>query len=86
MKGVICYLLINKIPKLPRLAIESALQNTSADVYIGYLNSSDFSELPVSPRIHFIDLGIIAKNGNVTTESKSPRREYPSRFVQRILS
>ena len=69
MKGVICYLLINKIPKLPRLAIESALQNTSADIYVGYLNRSDFSELPVSPRIHFIDLTAQAVEKNLMPES-----------------
>jgi hypothetical protein len=56
MNGVICYLLINKIPKLPRLAIESALQNTDSDIYVGYLNKSDLSDLPINSRIHFIEL------------------------------
>jgi hypothetical protein len=56
MKSVICYLLINKIPKLPKLALESALQNTKADIYVGYLNIADLSELPTNERIHFIDL------------------------------
>lgn len=69
MKGVICYLLINKIPKLPRLAIESALQNTSVEIYVGYLNRSDLSELPVSPRIHFIDLNVQAVEKNLMPES-----------------
>lgn len=69
MKGVICYLLINKIPKLPRLAIESALQNTSADIYVGYLNRSDLSELPVSPRINYIDLTVQAVKKNLMPES-----------------
>ena len=56
MKGVICYLLINKVPKLPRLAIESSLQNTEAEIYIGYLDHSDLSDLPINTRIHSIDL------------------------------
>jgi hypothetical protein len=69
MKGVICYLLINKIPKLPRLAIESALQNTGAEIYVGYLNRSDLSDLPVNPRIHFIDLNEQAIEKNLLPES-----------------
>lgn len=69
MKGVICYLLINKIPKLPRLAIESALQNTTVDIYVGYINRSDLSELPVSPRLHFIDLTSQAVEKNLMSES-----------------
>jgi hypothetical protein len=69
MKGVICYLLINKIPKLPRLAIESALQNTSAEIYIGYLNRSDLSDVPRNPRINFIDLNEIALQKNLVPET-----------------
>ena len=69
MKGVICYLLINKIPKLPRLAIESALQNTSAEIYVGYLNRSDLSDLPVNPRIRFIDLNVQAVEKNLMPAS-----------------
>lgn len=69
MKGVICYLLINKIPKLPKLAIESALQNTGAEIYVGYLNCSDLSDLPVNPRIHFIDLNEQALDKNLMPES-----------------
>jgi hypothetical protein len=56
MKSVICYLLINRIPKLPKLALESALQNTEADIYVGYLKNSDLCDLPVNERIHFINL------------------------------
>ena len=56
MNGVICYLVINKIPNLPRIAISSALANTTCDIYVGYLNREDLSDLPDSPRIHFIDL------------------------------
>lgn len=69
MKGVICYLLINRIPKLPKLAIESALQNTSAEIYVGFLNRTDLSELPVNPRIHFIDLNVQAVEKNLRPES-----------------
>jgi hypothetical protein len=69
MNGVICYLLINRIPKLPTLAIESALQNTDADIYVGYLNRSDLSELPVNPRIHLVDLKSQALKKNLVPKS-----------------
>ena len=65
MNGVICYLLINKIPKLPSLAIESALQNTDSDIYVGYLNRSDLSDLPKDPRVHFIKLNEQALKKNL---------------------
>jgi len=69
MNGVICYLLINRIPKLPKLAIESALQKTNADIYVGYLNRSDLSELPTNPRIHLIDLKSQALNKNLVPKT-----------------
>ena len=71
MKGVICYLLINKIPKLPRLAIESALKNTGSEIYVGYLNGSDLTDLPVSPRMHFVDLNEQAIEKNLLPETSS---------------
>lgn len=69
MNSAICYLLINKIPKLPKLAIESALQNTQAEIYIGYLNNSDLSDLPKSERIHYIDLSVQAFQKNLVPET-----------------
>lgn len=56
MRNVICYLIVNQISNLPKLAITSALKNTSSEIYIGYLNKKDLEELPVSARLHFIDL------------------------------
>lgn len=70
MKSVICYLLINKIPKLPKLAIQSALHNTQADIYVGYLNRSDLSDLPTNERIHFIDLSDQAFQKNLIPETR----------------
>jgi hypothetical protein len=69
MKGVICYLLVNKIPKIPRLAIESALQNTESEIYVGYLNYTDISDLPINPRINFIDLHEQAVRKNIIPET-----------------
>ena len=56
MNGVLCYLAVNKIPNLPRIAISNALAHTSSDIYIGYLNLDDLNDLPNSPRLHFVDL------------------------------
>ena len=69
MKSVICYLLINRIPNLPKLALESALQNTRAEIFVGYLDRSDLSDLPISERIHFIDLSDQAFQKNLVPET-----------------
>ena len=69
MSGVICYLLINKIPKLPKLAIESALKNTQSDIFIGYLKESDLFDLPKNSRIHFVDLNVPALHKNLMPDS-----------------
>jgi len=56
LKSVICYLIVNRIPNLPKLAIRSALENSDSDIYVGYLNESDLDDLPRSNRLHFINL------------------------------
>lgn len=60
MKSVICYLIVNQIASLPRLAISSALKNTENEVYVGYLNKDDLVDLPDNQRLHFIDLSSAA--------------------------
>ena len=62
MKHAICFLVINRIPVLPKIAIESALDRTDCEIYIGYLNLSDIEDLPVSNRINFVDLSNQAAN------------------------
>jgi len=69
MNGVICYLLINKIPKLPKLAIESALKNTESNIFVGYLKESDLFDLPKNSRIHFVDLNVPALQKNLMPET-----------------
>lgn len=54
--GAICFLVINKISELPKVAIRSALESSSLDIYIGYTNSEDIKELLLSERIHPVDL------------------------------
>jgi hypothetical protein len=69
MSGVLCYLVINKIPNLPRIAIASALANTSSDIYIGYLNLEDLTDLPKDPRLHFVDLSDAATSRGLRNNS-----------------
>ena len=69
MNGVICYLIINKIPNLPLLAVSSALKNTISDIYIGFIHSSDLEDLPTSDRLHFVNLSSHAKKLGLSNAS-----------------
>ena len=55
-QGAICFLVVNKIFELPKVAISSALESSSLDIYIGYTNIADIEELLFSERIHPVDL------------------------------
>ena len=50
----ICLLIINKVPALPRLAIESILECTQNTIFIGFMNPSDIQDIPESPRLNKI--------------------------------
>ena len=50
----ICLLVINKVPALPRLAIESILECTQNTIFIGFMNPSDIQDIPESPRLNKI--------------------------------
>lgn len=54
--GAICFLVVNKISELPKVAIRSALDSSSLDIYIGYTNIEDIKELLLSDRVHLVDL------------------------------
>jgi hypothetical protein len=41
---------------MPELSIRSILKSSSNDIYVGYLNLDDLSDLPDHPRIKLIDL------------------------------
>jgi hypothetical protein len=56
MKSVVTLLVINKIAELPQVAIRSVLNNSNADVIVGYLNNEDIYSLPKSPRITYLRL------------------------------
>ena len=52
----ICFLIINRIEELPRVAIQSALNQTTAHIYVGYINDLDITEIPKDKRIKFVQL------------------------------
>lgn len=55
-KSAVCFLVINSIPELPKLAITSCLNVTKCPIIIGYLNEEDLLELPGDPRIIYMKL------------------------------
>ena len=55
-KTAICLLIINKVPVLPRVAIESILRCTTNSIFIGFMNTSDVEHIPENPRINKIQL------------------------------
>jgi len=55
-QGAICFLVINRISELPKVAIRSALETSLLDIYIGYTNIEDVKELLLGDRIHLVDL------------------------------
>lgn len=65
MTGAICFLVINKIEELPRVAIKSALKNSSLPVLVGYIAEEDIKSLRDLP-VDFVELKDIEtpiKNG-----------------------
>lgn len=53
----VIFLVINQIQDLPELAINSVLQNSDSQIFIGTVRDQDRNSLPRNDRITFIDLG-----------------------------
>ena len=73
----VVFLVINHIPDLPELAINSVLRNSDSHIYIGTVREMDRGSLPKSTRISYIDLnqdaialGITTDNGQYETFEK----------------
>lgn len=54
--GAICLLVVNKIPEMPRISIESILSSTDSPVFLGYIAKEDVREFENNPRIKLLDL------------------------------
>ncbi len=52
----IVFLVINRIEKLPTLAINSVLDNSDSPIFIGTVRDIDREGLPVNDRISYVDL------------------------------
>ena len=57
MNLAICFLVINEIEELPKLAIRSVMAQTNYPLYVGYFRESDISDLPKSNQVHYIKMG-----------------------------
>ena len=67
----IVFLVINQIPDLPVLAINSVLQNSNSSIYIGTIRDVDRENLPKNSRISFIDLSSDASALGISTNKGS---------------
>lgn len=56
---------------MPKIALDSILKSTSETILIGYTNEADVVDLPTSPRINYVDLGVLQ-----SIEGIEPSTEY----------
>jgi hypothetical protein len=56
MNYAVCFLVVNDMDQLPRVAINSVLINSEAPIYVGYIHEADITEVPRHHRIKFIQL------------------------------
>jgi hypothetical protein len=64
----VIFLVINHIPDLPELSINSVLQNSDSHIFIGTVREIDRESLPKSDRISYIDLNQDAVALGISTE------------------
>jgi hypothetical protein len=79
---LICFLVINKMEKLPQIAIESAFNTTSGDICIGYLRKEDLPKLPSSPRIKYAQLDLLGFESDSTQTYQSFSEDSFYQIVQ----
>lgn len=56
MKTALCFLVINRVKELPELAIKSAMSQTDAPIFVGYIQDEDISGLPVDEQIKYVKI------------------------------
>jgi len=67
---IVVYLLINRINEMPRMSIQSCLDNSTSKIVIGYLNESDLIDIPVDPRVSILKLETLSNLSANGSESK----------------
>jgi hypothetical protein len=55
-KTVLCFLVINKIDKLPEMAISSLRAVTNSEIYIGFVDDEDIENIPKYSGISYVRL------------------------------
>ena len=59
--SAVCFLVINQIEVLPKLAINSVLNQSDQNIVIGYISERDITDLPKSDRISYLNLSEASK-------------------------
>lgn len=94
-KSTVCFLIINRIIELPNLSIQSVLDSTNSQIYIGYLNGQDILGLPQSERISYVllendNLGADKVESDVyqdfSTDSFYKIVQYKWQLIDRVLN
>jgi hypothetical protein len=62
MNYAVCFLVINDMQHLPRVAINSVLNNSEAPIYVGYVNELDVAKIPKHARVKLIHLESLASS------------------------
>lgn len=81
--SAICFLVINYIKELPTVAILSALQSTTSDIYVGYIDSANIEEIPKDHRVKFIKLN--SKGPNDNKENMNYRDFGTTEFYELVI-
>lgn len=68
--SAVCFLLIGQLGELPRIALQSALDRTSAPIFIGILDEKDSANLPRSHRVHYIKLDLLSNDQRTETSTE----------------
>ena len=71
--GAISILVINKVPYLPEIAIQSIRRLTQMKIYVGYMNPEDVVEVSTFENIEFVNLSETAKSFGL-----EPNKSYQS--------
>lgn len=59
-RAIIALLVVNKLGNLPKIVIDSILKNSTSNIFVGFVNPLDISDIPRSERINFYDLSSAA--------------------------
>jgi hypothetical protein len=70
-QAVVCFLLINRIPFLPEIAIKSVLRSTNSKIFVGYVNQEDVTHLVQSSRVELINIADSALNLELQTRNQN---------------